>query len=86
MHVCWDSSVMSNSGNPVDCNPQGSSVHEIFPGKDTGVGCHALLQGIFLTQELNPHLFMSSALADRFFTASPTWEDGVIIVSILSTR
>ena len=27
-----------------------------FPGKDTGVGCHALLQGIFLTQGLNPCL------------------------------
>ena len=24
-----------------------------FPGKDTGVGCHFLLQGIFLTQRLN---------------------------------
>ena len=23
------------------------------PGKNTGVGCHALLQGIFWTQELN---------------------------------
>ena len=27
-----------------------------FPGKNTGVGCHALLQGIFLTQRWNPHL------------------------------
>ena len=27
-----------------------------FPGKNTGVGCHALLQGIFATQELNPCL------------------------------
>ena len=27
-----------------------------FPGKNTGVGCHALLQGIFPTQGLNPHL------------------------------
>ena len=27
-----------------------------FPGKKTGVGCHFLLQGIFLTQGLNPHL------------------------------
>ena len=27
-----------------------------FPGKSTGVGCHFLLQGIFLTQELNPGL------------------------------
>ena len=27
-----------------------------FPGKNTGVGCHFLLQGIFLTQRLNPNL------------------------------
>ena len=26
------------------------------PGKNSGVGCHFLLQGIFLTQGLNPHL------------------------------
>ena len=26
------------------------------PGKNTGAGCHALLQGIFLTQGLNPRL------------------------------
>ena len=25
------------------------------PGKNTGVGCHALLQGIFPVQGLNPH-------------------------------
>ena len=27
-----------------------------FPGNNTGVGCHFLLQGIFLTQESNPRL------------------------------
>ena len=27
-----------------------------FPGKNTGVGCYFLLQGIFLTQGLNPSL------------------------------
>ena len=27
-----------------------------FPGKNTGVGCHFLLLGIFLAQELNPCL------------------------------
>ena len=32
------------------------------PGKNTGVGCHFLLQGIFLTQGSNPSL-ASSALA-----------------------
>ena len=26
-----------------------------FPSKNTGVGCHFLLQGIFLTQGSNPH-------------------------------
>ena len=27
-----------------------------FPGKNTGVSCHTLLHGIFLTQGLNLHL------------------------------
>ena len=27
-----------------------------FPGKNTGLGCHSLLQGIFLTQGSNPPL------------------------------
>ena len=38
-------------------NPPGSSLHEDSPGKNTGVGCHFLLQGIFLTQGSNLHLF-----------------------------
>ena len=42
--------------NPLDCSPPGSSVHGDSPGKNTGVGCHALLQGIFPTHGLNPGL------------------------------
>ena len=42
--------------NPMDCSPPGSSVHGDSPGKKTRVGCHALLQGIFPTQGLNPGL------------------------------
>ena len=42
--------------DPMDCSPPGSSVHGDSPGKNTGVGCHALLQGIFPTQGLNPGL------------------------------
>ena len=38
------------------CSPPDSSVHEIFPGKNTGVDCHFLLQRILLTQESNLHL------------------------------
>ena len=42
--------------DPLDCSPPVASVHGDSPGKNTGVGCHALLQGIFLTQGLNPCL------------------------------
>ena len=39
------------------------------PGKNTEMGCHALLQGILPTQGLNPHL-----LDFGFFITSITWE------------
>ena len=42
--------------DPMVCSPPGSSVHGDSLGKNTGVGCHALLQGIFPIQELNPGL------------------------------
>ena len=40
----------------MDCSPPGSSVPGDSPGKNTGMDCHALLQGIFPTQGLNPGL------------------------------
>ena len=52
--------------NPMDCHPPGPSVHEIFPSKNIGLGCHFLLQGIFPTQRLNPHLMHWQL--DFFFT------------------
>ena len=42
--------------DPMDCSPPGSSVHGDSPGKNTGVGFHALLQGIYPTQGLSPGL------------------------------
>ena len=42
--------------DPMDCSLPGSSVHGDSPGKNTGGGCHAVLQGIFLTQKSNPGL------------------------------
>ena len=59
---------------PIGCIPPGSSVHGDSPGKNTGLGCYALLQGIFLIQVSNPPLLMSPALADKFLTTSATWE------------
>ena len=47
--------------DPVDCSPLGSSVHGDSPGKNTGVGCHALLQGLFLTQGLTLALQVDSS-------------------------
>ena len=47
---------MSDSCNPMDSSLPGSSVHGILQGKNTGVGCHFLLQGIFPTQGSNLHL------------------------------
>ena len=49
-------SVMSDSCDPMDFNPPGSSVLGDSPGKNTGVDCHAFLQGFFPNQELNPGL------------------------------
>ena len=49
---------------------RGSSVHGHSPGKNTGVGCHALFQGIFPTQGLNPDLPHCS----RFFIIWATRE------------
>ena len=40
----------------MDCSLPVSSVHGDPPGKNIGVGCHALLQGIFPTEGLNPGL------------------------------
>ena len=40
--------------NLMDYRPPSSSVHGDSPDKNTEVGCHALLQGIFPTQGSNP--------------------------------
>ena len=42
--------------DPMNHSPPGSSIHGDPPGKNTEMGCHALLQGIFPTQGLNPGL------------------------------
>ena len=60
----------------MDCSPLGSSVHGDSPGKNTGVGCHELLQGVFLEvdPEIEPTSLMSTALTGGFFTTSATSE------------
>ena len=52
--------------DPMQYSLLGFSARQDSPGKNTGVGCHALLQGIFLTQV--------SCIAGGFFTIWATRE------------
>ena len=57
--------------DPMDCNSQSCCVHN-FPGKNTGVGCHFLLQGIFPTLGQNLHLLcILHWQADSLLTVPP---------------
>ena len=59
---------------PTLCNPMARLLCPWdLPDKNTGMCCHFLLQGIFLTQGSNPSL-ASAACAGWFFTTSATWE------------
>jgi len=49
-----------------------------FPGKNTGVGCHFLLQELFLTQGSK---LTSPASMGRFFTTA-TWEALHLLLAI----
>ena len=54
--MCLATQLCSILCDPMDCSLPGFSVHGDSPGKNTGMDCHALLQGIFPTQESNPGL------------------------------
>ena len=57
--------------DPMDCSPPGSSVLGILQARilEWGVGCHALLQGTFLSQGL--HLESPALQADSFPSEPP---------------
>ena len=58
--------------NPIDCTPPGSSVHGILQARMLEWGSHSLLQGIFLTQGLNPGLLHCRwILYQRSYQESP---------------
>ena len=58
---------------PGDCSPPASSVHGIFSGKNTGVGCHFLLSGIFLTQGSKPRPWISRKILYCWATEEGFW-------------
>ena len=54
--VCTQSFSRVQFCDSIDCSPASFSVHGDSPGMNSGMGCHALLQGIFPTQKSNPGL------------------------------
>ena len=65
--------------NSMDCNPTRLLCPWNFPGKNTGVGCLFLLQGIFSPQENEPMSLVSSALAGGFLTIVPPGKPSYIV-------
>ena len=66
---------------PVYCDPMDYSLTRLLcpwdsPGKNTGVGCRALLQGSSQPKDRTP-ILCSSCTAGRFFTSEP-WRKHII--------
>ena len=80
-HVC--SQLWSTLCDPMECSPPGSSIREFIPGKNTGVGCHFLLQGIFLTQVLNPFLLYLLHW-QIFFYHWATWKSPLLYIPLVN--
>ena len=67
-------SVVSDSLRPYGLQPARLLCPWDSPGKNAGVGCPAVPQGILPTPGSNPHLLTSPALVSRFLSTSATWE------------
>ena len=69
--LCWVAQSCPAVYSPRDCSLPGSSVHGNFPGKNTGVGCHALpAMGSSKPRDRN----QVSCIAGGFFTVWATRE------------
>ena len=87
-------SVMSDSLHLLNCSLRGSSCPWNSLSKNNGVGCHALLQGIFPTQGLT----QVSCIAGGFFTvwatrealklpsSSLNWLEWILMDKVISNR
>ena len=71
--VCSVASIMSNSLWPHGLQPTRLLYPWDSPGKDTGVGCHALLQRSSWLRD-RTHISCLSCIAGGFFTTEPTRE------------
>jgi len=58
--------------DPIGCSQLGTHRPWDSPGKNSGMGFHAILQGIFPTQRSNPHLlYLLHWQADSLMLAPP---------------
>ena len=68
--MCAHTQLRPTLCDPMDCNPTRLLCPWNFPGKNAGVGCHLLLQGIFPTQR-RTRTSCIFCTAGGFFTAEP---------------
>ena len=67
--LLFSGSVVSDSfETPWTVARQAPLFWDFFSGKNTGVSCHFLLQGIFLIQGLNPHVHVSDTSCVMLYT------------------
>ena len=75
--LCLISQSCQTLCDPMDCSLPGSFVCGDSPGKNIGVGCHALFQGIFPTQESNQILHCRQILYQLSYQeVFPSGSDG----------
>ena len=84
LHTKWSEScsVVSDSLRPHELGPTTPLSPWNSPGKNTGMGCHFLLQGIFLTQGSNPCFTRTIVLSNSVKKAMPcgATQDGWVMV------
>ena len=83
----WESESVSHSVVAYSLRPTGVQPTRLLcpwnsPGKNTGVGCHSLLQGTLPNPGIKPMSLMSPGLAGRFFITSAAWEVHVTNVCV----
>ena len=83
----WSHSVVSDSLRPHELQPTRVLCLRDFPGKNTGVGCHFFLQGIFPTQGSNSRspALRSDALPSEL-PGKPRWFQKVKVKSLSRVR
>ena len=79
--ACYVTSVVYDSVQPYGLQPTRFLCPWNSPGKCTGVGCHALLQGIFPTHQVNPCLLcLLHSQVGSFLLGPPRNSHGLLLV------